>query len=80
LRAYHAAEADFLERLEEALFPRALLDDAAYKLVLALVRGHLFVSREERRTADQTHLLELRLTPEGVRRLAGLLFSRHHAI
>jgi len=44
--------------------------------VVALVRGYLFVSRQERRTGDETFGIELRLTPEGVRRLTGLLFTR----
>jgi hypothetical protein len=76
LRAYDAAEADYLDRLEEALYPKALLDAASYRQVVALVRGYLFVSREERRTGDETYGIELRLTPEGVRRLTGLLFTR----
>ncbi|HUT97449.1 MAG TPA: hypothetical protein VM054_00060 [bacterium] len=76
LRAYDAAEDDFLDRLEEALYPKALLDVASYRQVVALVRGYLFVSREERRTGDETYGIELRLTPEGVRRLTGLLFNR----
>jgi len=44
--------------------------------VVALVRGYLFVSREERRTGDETYGVELRLTPEGIRRLTGLLYTR----
>ncbi|MCX7021088.1 MAG: hypothetical protein NTW26_02215 [bacterium] len=76
LRAYDAAEADFLDRLEEALYPKTLLDADSYRQVVALVRGYLFVSREERRTGDETYGIELRLTPEGVRRLTGLLFNR----
>jgi len=76
LRAYDAAEADFLDRLEEALYPKALLDADSYRQVVALVRGYLFVSRQERRTGDETFGIELRLTPEGVRRLTGLLFTR----
>jgi hypothetical protein len=75
-RAYDAAEADFFDRLEETLYPKALLDAASYTQVVALVRGYLFVSREERRIGDETYGVELRLTPEGVRRLAGLLFTR----
>jgi len=79
LRAYDAAEADFLDRLEEALYPKALLDAVSYRQVVALVRGYLFVSREERRTGDENYGIELRLTPEGVRRLTGLLFTRFGA-
>ncbi|OGD71542.1 MAG: hypothetical protein A2Y64_02225 [Candidatus Coatesbacteria bacterium RBG_13_66_14] len=76
LRAYDAAEADFLDRLEDTLYPKTLLDVASYRQVVALVRGYLFVSREERRTGDETYGIELRLTPEGIRRLTGLLFTR----
>jgi len=75
-RAYEAAEADFFDRLEEALYPKALLDADSYRQVVALVRGYLFVSREERRTGDETYGVELRLTPEGIRRLTGLLYTR----
>jgi hypothetical protein len=75
-RAFDAAEADFFDRLEETLYPKALLDVPAYRQVVALVRGYLFVSRQERRTGDETYGIELRLTPEGIRLLAGLLFTR----
>jgi hypothetical protein len=75
-RAYEAAETDFFDRLEDALYPKALLDADSYRQVVALVRGYLFVSRQERRTGDETYGIELRLTPEGIRLLAGLLFTR----
>jgi hypothetical protein len=74
-RAYEAAEADFFEGLEGTLYPEALLDADPYKRVVALVRGYLFVSREELRPGDRNYSVELRLTPEGVRLLSGLLYK-----
>jgi hypothetical protein len=79
-RAYDAAEADFFDRLEEALYPKALLDADSYRQVVALVRGYLFVSRQERRTGDETYGVELRLTPEGVRRLVEFLHRGLNAV
>ncbi len=75
-RAYDAAEVDFLDRLEETFYPKVLLDALSYKQVVALVRGYLFVSREELRPGDETYGVALRLTPEGIRLLAGLLFTK----
>lgn len=79
-RAYEAAETDFFDRLEETLYPKALLDADSYRQVVALVRGYLFVSREERRTGDETYGVELRLTPEGVRRLVEFLHRGLNAV
>ncbi len=75
-RAYDAAEVDFLERLEEIFYPKVLLDALSYSQVVALVRGYLFVFREELRPGDETYGVELRLTPEGIRLLAGLLYTK----
>ena len=75
VRGVDAAEADFLERLEGTLYPKALLDAVSYNKVVALVRGYLFVSNEEFRSADEAYGVELRLTPEGIHLLTGLLFT-----